>query len=198
MRYSTQQASACAPCRCCLEDLHTAREGRLGRLLLYNGTVRTLFAFAMSLLAVQHSAAEFLSIEQRFGGIVCGSCAESLQKSFSWLRGVESVQVNMEEGVARLTLRPGNRVRLEDIRDRIKAVGFTPAAAQVRAEGNVLKHEGTWRLSLDANTQNYLLPLSASGTQAASIAKAEGRMVTVSGAVPSGEMTLTVSSLMEK
>jgi cation transport ATPase len=166
--------------------------------LLYNGSVRILFVFAASLFAVQHSAAEFLSIEQRFGGIVCGSCAESLQKSFSRLRGVESVQVNMEEGVARLTLRPGNRVRLEDIRDRIKAVGFTPAAAQVKAEGSVLKQEGAWRLSLDANTQNYFLPLAASGAQTDSIAKAEGRMVTVSGGVASGEMTLTVTSLEEK
>ncbi|MDX2150010.1 MAG: hypothetical protein SFV54_04695 [Bryobacteraceae bacterium] len=76
---------------------------------------------------------EFLLIEQKFGGLDCPSCSDSLERAFKRVRGVESVEVG--EGVVRLRLTAGNAVRLERIHDALKGAGYTPGDAAVTVAG---------------------------------------------------------------
>lgn len=91
------------------------------------------------------------------------------------MRGVEAVET--VAGMVQVSLQPANRVRLEAVRDAVKNVGYTPAAARVRvrgkaAAGGEFQVEGldqTFRLKLDPEMEKRL--------------KA-GELVIVEGAVP--------------
>jgi copper chaperone CopZ len=58
------------------------------------------------------------------------------------LEGVESVEVSLNEGAADVTLKPGNRVDPESIRQVARDNGFTPKGADVRVAGRLTEHEG--------------------------------------------------------
>jgi cation transport ATPase len=79
--------------------------------------------------------AEFFQIDQKFGGMECASCSQSLPAAFRRMRGVESAEVDAKQSVLRLTLAAGNRVRLNAVRDAVKGAGFTPGEAQVYVAG---------------------------------------------------------------
>jgi copper chaperone CopZ len=83
------------------------------------------------------ASAELLRVEQSYGGIECASCVDSIAKGIKRVRGVESAEVNPGKNVVVVHLAAGNRVKLEAIRDAIKATGFTPGEAAIEARGKL-------------------------------------------------------------
>src|SRR5437868_1526867 len=79
--------------------------------------------------------AEFLHVEQSVTGLECVSCAESAPKNLKKIKGVTSATFRTEDSVAVLELGPGNTVPLAEIRDAVKRMGYTPAAAKFTARG---------------------------------------------------------------
>lgn len=78
--------------------------------------------------------------------------------------GVESVKVSLNEGNARLELKPGNTVTLEELRELIKRNGFTPREASVTAEAHVFSHQGRLHLRIAGTNEMFAV---ASSTDAA-------------------------------
>jgi hypothetical protein len=62
---------------------------------------------------------------------------EAIARGIQRLRGVESADVDAKKSVVRITLATGNRVKLEAIRDAIKATGYTPGDAAIEAKGKL-------------------------------------------------------------
>ena len=58
------------------------------------------------------------------------------------LGGLERVTVSFGNGVAEVKLKPGNTVTIEQIRNAIRARGFQPRGAEVRAVGSVADRNG--------------------------------------------------------
>lgn len=139
-----------------------------------------MIRFLLLLTALPLSA-EFLMIQQQFGGIGCTSCASSLEKSLGRMRGVKAVTVDLERSFVRLELEPGNRVSVEELRDRIKNVGFTPGNADVKVSGTLLGNEGAWRIEAKPPGVIYDLRFEK---EPARLSEREGKPVIVLGAVP--------------
>jgi copper chaperone CopZ len=76
-------------------------------------------------------------VEQSYGGIECHSCVDSIAKGVKRLRGVESAEVDAKKNMVVIQLADGNRVKIEAIRDAIKATGFTPGDATIEARGKL-------------------------------------------------------------
>ena len=153
-------------------------------------------------LMCQVSEGELLLIEQRFGGMDCSSCATGLEKAFTRLRGVESAEVDAAAGVLRLRLHPRNTVQLSAVRDRIKAVGFTPDVALVEVSGLPFAESGRWFLALDGEARRRLLPLSISSTNLQERVMSGRSSVTLRGTIaaptsPSDEPALAVKDLVK-
>ena len=98
------------------------------------------YGLAISVLSVP-AFAELLHVEQSFGGFECLSCVESIVKGAKRLRGVESAEVDAKRGVVHIRLAEGNRVKLDAIRDAIKATGFTPGEAAITAKGSLQENQ---------------------------------------------------------
>jgi copper chaperone CopZ len=91
----------------------------------------------LTLIAGLTAQAEFLRVEVRMKDMDCASCSASLGKAFEKLRGVNHVDLSMNDGTVTLELADQNRVTLEQVWDAIKRVGFTPGDTKVTVRGAV-------------------------------------------------------------
>jgi hypothetical protein len=104
------------------------------------------------------------------------------------LDGAESVDVSLQRASAAIRLRQGNQVRLEQLRDVIKANGFTPKDISVVAIGRARSMSG--RLVLEVSGIGTNLVLAPGRSDAAAIRqlqqsfeKAPDASIEVSGTV---------------
>jgi copper chaperone CopZ len=148
------------------------------RGFILQSSLSTLFRLVFCTFFVFSASAEFRNIEQKFDGIDCASCASSLGSALKRVRGVESVEAKLEDGVVRIRLTPGNTVRIDRIRDAIKGVGFTPKEARVTVKGRPAKVEGKWLFQVEGFDQSY--PLGG-GKQMDEIRRSDGRTLMIEG-----------------
>jgi copper chaperone CopZ len=113
------------------------------------------------ILAAGPLCAEFLHVEQALSGLDCISCAESVGKNLKKIKGVEAASFRTQDSVAVLELKPGNSVQLQDIRDRVKGMGYTPKDAKVTVRGQARMDGGKWTLRVVGAETDYPLDLSA-------------------------------------
>ena len=64
------------------------------------------------------------------------------------IAGVESAEVSLNQGRSIIQLKPGNSVRLEQIRKAITDQGFTPKEARITAVGDLTVSDGTMQLKV--------------------------------------------------
>jgi len=107
------------------------------------------------------AAAEFRSVEQSAASLDCASCISAVSKALHRLRGVDSVELVPERNLVRVGLKPDNRVRLEEIRDALKGVGFAPTEARVRARGRAVAGQGQWQFQIEGLERPYGLSIDA-------------------------------------
>lgn len=81
--------------------------------------------------------AEYLRIEQAFGGMECASCTQFVQSRLAKRPGVESVSMDEKTGSLVVVLKPGNSLRLRQVTDLVQQSGFTPKDTRVVAQGVV-------------------------------------------------------------
>ena len=115
----------------------------------------------LPLLFALLSLSEFLHVEQSVTGLDCMSCAESAPRNLKKIKGVDSASFRTKDSVAVLELKPGNTVALGEIRDAVKRMGYTPAAAKVTVRGAVRKDGAKWTLRVAGIDAEYPLDVAA-------------------------------------
>jgi len=105
------------------------------------------------------------------------------------IEGVESVEVSLNEGTAEVTLKPGNHVDPERIRQVTRDNGFTPKGAFVRVAGRLIEREGKPALAVTGLDLVYGLTElpEARGRLAALEKVVMGKEVLVIGRLPESE-----------
>ena len=73
------------------------------------------------------------------------------------LEGVDSVEVSLNEGFARVTFKADNRVTIEQVRQAIRVNGFTPKAADVRIAGRIIEEHGKLILAVPGQDRPFTL-----------------------------------------
>ncbi|MCC6389877.1 MAG: heavy-metal-associated domain-containing protein [Bryobacterales bacterium] len=100
------------------------------------------------LLCLGPLPAEYLRIEQSFAAMDCASCAGFIQKKLARNPGVESVNVDRKKNVVTVALKPGNKVRLRQVRDFVEQSGFKPREAEVVVLGTASVERGITTLKI--------------------------------------------------
>ncbi len=118
-------------------------------------------ALLLSVLLAAPLAGELLDAEIRFRGTGCASCAESLEPRLRRIRGVETVELDLERSLVRLTLEPGNRARIAPLRLRVTQDGTKILDMSVTVQGVVLEQNGEWLLSVSGPNEALALETSA-------------------------------------
>lgn len=95
------------------------------------------------------------------------------------LPGVETAHVSLNQGLVTIELKPGNTLKLQQLRKAITDQGFTPKEAQVTAIGELAQANG--KLQFNVSGADESLPVIE--TPHAHWDKETGQQVQVSGMV---------------
>jgi hypothetical protein len=101
--------------------------------------------------------------------------------SLKAVQGVDTVNVSLENGLASVTLKPGNSATLKQLGDAIAKNGFTMKNSEATIAGKVIQEGGRVELQITgSNDKLELVP----DTAAEPAARLAGKDVEVSGTIP--------------
>jgi len=63
-------------------------------------------------------------IEVKIKGMVCSFCAQGLQKGIGKLEEVEKVEINLKKGYAKITVKEGKTLPMDEVKEIIKDAGY--------------------------------------------------------------------------
>ena len=105
-----------------------------------------------------------------------------MRVSLKAVAGVDSVDVSLEKGLARVRMRPGNTATLKQLQDAIMKNGFTMKDSKATVVGTILVTNGKPQLKVSgSNDVLHLVPASQSAPNASSL---QGKSVVVAGTIP--------------
>src|SRR4051794_36436680 len=109
------------------------------------------------------------------------TCAYAVRGALQKFSGVEKVDVSLNKGLATVTLKPGNAVRVADMWETVRKNGFTPKETRVVARGEVVSG-GKAELRVSGTTEVFELASDPKTPKAFDDARREaGKTVTVEG-----------------
>jgi hypothetical protein len=96
--------------------------------------------------------------------------------------GVDSVDVNLEKGLAAVKMKPGNIATLQQLQNAITKNGFTMKQSTAAVAGTIVASHGKTRLQVSgSNDVLDLVPEAAGAPDAQSM---QGKSVVVIGTIP--------------
>ena len=109
------------------------------------------------------------------------TCAYAVRGALQKFSGVEKVDVSLNKGLATVTLKPGNAVRLSDVWETVRKNGFTPKETKVVIRGDVVGGTNS-ELKVTGTNETYrLLPAPKAQTAVDEVRRYVGKTVTVEG-----------------
>ena len=124
-----------------------------------------------------------------------------MRVSLKAVAGVESVDVSLENGLARVQLKPGNAVTLKQLQDAVTKNGFVMKASYATLAGTV--SAGVGRAQLKVSGSNDVLQLVPGSPAAATAVSMGGKSVVVIGTIPEAQKgkvpdAITYRSMVEE
>jgi copper chaperone CopZ len=71
------------------------------------------------------------------------------------IEGVKSVEVSLNQGLARVYMKSDNKVTLQQLRKAIETRGFTPKEAKVKVKGKVVESDGVHQLEVTGTRDKF-------------------------------------------
>jgi len=102
--------------------------------------------------------------------------------SLKAVSGVDTVEVNLEKGLASVKMKPGNTATLKQLNDAIAKNGFTMKQSNATITGSVAFANGHAQLRVSGSNEMLELIPDPSATPAP--ASLEGKSVLVEGSIP--------------
>lgn len=86
-----------------------------------------LMASLIMVLAIPAFAQDLpTQITIRVDGLTCPFCAYGLEKKLKRLEGTENVRIDIDRGIAEITVAEGQTIREETLKKAVLDAGFTP------------------------------------------------------------------------
>ena len=105
-----------------------------------------------------------------------------MRVSLKSVSGVDSVDVNLEKGLASVKMKPSNTATLKQLSDAISKNGFTMKQSTATIAGKIVVANGKLRLQVSGSNEMFeLIPDSSATTVRVSL---DGRSVQVDGTIP--------------
>ena len=100
------------------------------------------------------------------------------------VKGVESVDVSLNKGLATVTLKPGNTVTMEELQHAITKNGFTTKQSTVVVAGILVSDGGNLELRVTGSNEVFNLIPDGHQANASDTKRLSGKAVTVEGVIP--------------
>ena len=105
-----------------------------------------------------------------------------MRVSLKAVTGVDSVEVNLDKGLASVKMKPGNTATLKQLNDAIAKNGFTMKQSAATVAGTVVVANGHTVLRVSGSNETLEIVPDASATPVP--ASLDGKSVLVEGSIP--------------
>ena len=105
-----------------------------------------------------------------------------MRVSLKAVTGVDSVEVNLEKGLASVKMKPGNTATFKQLNDAIAKNGFTMKQSTATIAGTVVVANG--HTALRVSGSNEMLELAPDSSATPVPASLNGKSVVVEGTIP--------------
>ena len=70
-------------------------------------------------------------------GLSCPFCAYGLEKKLKKVEGVEKLEIKVDEGIAKITVKKGKSLAISGVEKAVKDGGFTPREISITVTGKL-------------------------------------------------------------
>lgn len=133
---------------------------------------------ALSPLAAQ---AEYEQVNLTVFGMDCAPCAHAIHVSMKGIKGVNTVDVDLNTGLVTIKLNPANNASMRQFNEAVEKNGFTHKDADIVVRGKLTGTIAAPFLEVAGTQDRFALAPAAAGTDVAALL---GKMVTVTGVLP--------------
>jgi len=100
------------------------------------------------------------------------------------VKGVQSVDVSLNKGLATVTLKPENKVTMEELQHAITKNGFTTKQSRVVVAGTLVSDGSKTALRVSGSDELFDLVPQNQQANTSEIERLSGKAVTVDGIIP--------------
>ncbi len=116
-----------------------------------------LAVVAATLLGVMPATAEVSQMSVKVDGLACPFCVYGIEKKLRNVDSIRDVNVDLETGLARITLVEGKVPTLAEVRNAVKKAGFTPRQVSATVIGTPVIENGSVILRVRGSERTYFL-----------------------------------------
>ena len=143
--------------------------------------MKKIFALALITFFSAAAHAEYKQINMTVFGMDCAPCAHAIHVSIKGIKGVDTVNVDLNTGLVTISLTPGNSAGMHQFEEAVEKNGFTHKDATVVVRGKLTGTTGAPVLEVEGTSDHYTLTPSA---QPADVSSLMGKLVEVNGLLP--------------
>jgi copper chaperone CopZ len=143
--------------------------------------MKKIFALALITLFTSAAHAEYKQVNMTVFGMDCAPCAHAIHVSMKGIKGVDTVNVDLNTGLVTISLIPGNAADMHQFEEAVEKNGFTHKDATVVVRGKLTGTANAPILEVEGTSDHYTLTPSA---QPADIAALMSKLVEVNGLLP--------------
>ncbi len=102
------------------------------------------------------SFANFVGAKVKVTGITCSMCSNSVHKALSSLSFIEKIDVDLENAIFNLTFKQGEKVIIDDIKNKIEGAGFSVGelSAEFKFSGTSISKD--YHYEFEGNTYHFV------------------------------------------
>ena len=115
-----------------------------------------LAIFLAGALFPNAAQAQLQKVQQTVFGMDCAPCAHAMERGLGSMKGVESVSVSLNDGIASIDLTEGNTTTYRKLREAVANGGFSARKATLTVQGTVRQTGDQWILKTPAGEQFVL------------------------------------------
>lgn len=119
-------------------------------------TLKTIFILVLILLLSKKASANFTSAKLKVTGITCSMCSNSVYKALSSLPFIENIDVDLEESVYEVTFKPGQRVVMDDIKNKVEGAGFSVGELIANFKFDSLNVKSDYHYKFDGSVYHFV------------------------------------------
>ena len=134
--------------------------------------------FAFSTLAAH---AQYDQVNLTVFGMDCAPCAHAIHVSMKGIKGVNTVDVDLNTGLVTIKLAPENNASMRQFNDAVEKNGFTHKDADVIVRGKLTGSAAAPFLEVTGTSDRFALTPFAAGSDISALL---GKTVAVSGVLP--------------
>jgi copper chaperone CopZ len=141
---------------------------------------KTFVATLLALFSLT-AHAEYEQVNLTVFGMDCAPCAHAIHVSMKGIQGVDTVDVDLNTGLVKIKLNPGNSAAMRQFNQAVEKNGFTHKDANIVARGTLSGSPSAPFLEIVGTQDRYAL---TPGATSADIPSLLGKTVTVTGTLP--------------